>query len=152
MVRVSVSRGSIKRSGSGSAPEDRDLIVSQRRFRDPVAGLDQRGVFGALGGRDAGHAFEKLTNRYRVGGVVGALIDHLQDVIFPDDAGGKLDTAGSPPVGHRHLATAEGHLVAGDGHRFQDGAADHAFGLLVEISKVIAGQCVSHVDSPVAGV
>ena len=152
MVRVSVSRGSIKRSGRDRHLEDQDLIFSQRRFRDPVAGLDQRRVFGALGGRDAGDALEKLANRHRVGGVVGALVNHLQHVIFADDAGGKLDTAGAPAVGHRHLATAEGHLVAGDGHRFQDGAADHAFGLLVEISKVVAGQCVSHVDSPVAGV
>ena len=117
-----------------------------------MAGLDQRGVLGTFGGCDAGYAFEKLTNRYRVGGVVGALIDHLQHIIFADNAGSKLNPAGSPAVGHRHLATAEGYLVAGDGYRFQDGAADHAFGLLVEVGKVVAGQCVSHVDSPVAGV
>lgn len=51
---------------------DQDLILHQRRLRDPVAGLDQGGVFGTLGGGDAGDALKELTNRHRVGGVIRA--------------------------------------------------------------------------------
>src|SRR5437899_6551098 len=44
---------------------------------------------------------------------------------------------GAPAIGQRHLAAAERHLVARDRHRLQDGAADHALGLLVEIGVVV---------------
>ncbi|EJK92807.1 PhnJ, carbon-phosphorus lyase complex subunit [Klebsiella pneumoniae subsp. pneumoniae DSM 30104 = JCM 1662 = NBRC 14940] len=131
---------------------DQDLILHQRRLRDPVAGLDQGGVFGTLGGGDAGDALKELTNRHRVGGVIRALVNHLQHVVLTDDAGGQLDAAGAPAVGHWHFAPAERHLVAGNRYRFENSPADHALGLLVEVSKVIASQWVSHVRSPVAGV
>ena len=31
---------------------------------------------------------------------------------------GELNAAGSPAVGHRHLASAKRHLITGDRHRF----------------------------------
>ena len=132
--------------------EDEDLIFAERRFRDPVTGLDQRGIAGRLGGRDAGDALKKLPYRHRIGRVIGTLVNHLQHIMLTDDTGGQLNTAGSPAVGHRHLAAAERYLVAGNRHRFENCPADHAFGLLIKISKVVASEWVSHVRSPVAGV
>ena len=103
-----------------------------------MAGLDQRCVFGFFSGRYAGHALEEVADRNGVGGVVCPLVDDLKHVGFPDHAGGQLNTAGAPAVGHWHLAAAERYLVARNGNRFEDGAADHAFGLLIQIGKVVA--------------
>src|SRR5262249_21350095 len=41
-------------------------------------------------------------------------------------------------VRQRHLAAAERHLVAGDGHGLEDRAPDHALGVLVEVREVVA--------------
>lgn len=70
MVRVSVSRGSIKRSGSGIGLENQNLIFSQRGLRNAVTGLDQRRVFGFFSGVDARYALKEVADRHGVGGVV----------------------------------------------------------------------------------
>ncbi len=98
--------------------ENQNLVFNERGFRDAVTGLDQRGVFGALGGIHPGDALEELADRHGVGGIVSALVNHLQDVGFANHAGGDLDPPGAPAVRHRHLTTAERHLIAGDRHRF----------------------------------
>ena len=113
------------------------------RWRVWISGLRR-----AFGGFHPGDALEEAADRHRVGGVVGALVDHLQHVGAADDAGGELNAAGAPAVGHRHLAAAERHLIAGDRHRLEDGAADHALGLLVQITEVIAGQYFTHRGPP----
>ncbi|VFS15034.1 Uncharacterised protein [Yokenella regensburgei] len=131
---------------------DKDLIFRQRRFRDPVTGLNDRRVFRAFSGIHPGHAGEELADRDGVCRVVCALIDNLQHIMFADHAGGKLDPTGAPAVGHRHFASAERNLITGDRHRFENGAANHTFGLLIKISKVVARQRISHDDPPVADV
>ena len=103
-----------------------------------MTGLDQRRVFGFFSGVDARYALKEVADRHGVGGVVCPLVDDLQHVRFANHAGGDLNTAGAPAVGHRHFAAAERHLVAGDRHSLKDGAADHAFSLLVQIGKVVA--------------
>ncbi len=117
---------------------DHDLLAAQRGFRYPVAGLDHRRLRGPFGGGDPGGAGEETPDGYRVGGVVGALVDHLEHVVGTEDGRGHLHAAGAPAVGQRHLAAAEGHLVAGDRHRLEQAAADHALGLLVEVGEVVA--------------
>ena len=56
-----------------------------------------------------------------------------------EQRGGHLDTTRAPAIGQRHLARTEGHLVAGDGHRLQQGAADHPLRVLVQIGEIVAG-------------
>ncbi len=63
----------------------------------------------------------------------------LSTIVGADDRGGHLDAAGAPAIGQRHLAPSERHLIARHRHRLEDGAADHALGLLVEIGEVVAG-------------
>ena len=118
--------------------KNQNLIFRQRRFRNAVTGLDQRRIFGFFGGIDARHALKELANRHGVGGVISPLVDDLQHVRLANDAGGQLNAAGTPAVWHGHFATAERHLITGDSHRFQNGAADHAFSLFIQISKVVA--------------
>ena len=86
---------------------------------------------------DAGGLGEELADRDRVGGVVGALVDHLEHVVGAEDRGRHLHAAGAPAVGHRHFAAGERHLIAGDRDRLEDRAADHPLGLLVEIGEVV---------------
>src|SRR5215468_11362069 len=100
--------------------------------------LDQRRLGGARGGPDAGGALEELPDAHRVGGVVGALIDHLEHVVGTDQARGDLHAARAPAVGQRHLAAAERHLIAGNRHRLEDRPPYHSFGLLVEEREVVA--------------
>ena len=116
---------------------DEDLVAGQRRLGDAVAGLDDR-RFRRVGGRgDVGGLGEEGADRDRVGGVVGALVDHLEHVVGTDDRRGHLHAAGAPAVGHRHFARGEGNLIAGNGDRLEDGAADHPLRLLVEIGEVV---------------
>ena len=89
------------------------------------------------GHRDIGDLLEEGADRDGVGGVVGALVDDLQHVVRADDRGRHLHAAGAPAIGHRHFAAGERHLVAGDGDRLEDRAADHPLGLLVEIGEVV---------------
>ena len=93
-----------------------------------------------LGRCHAGRTGEEVPDADGVGGVVGALVDDLEHVVATDDRGRDLDATGAPTVGQRHFAAAEGHLIAGDRDRLEDGAADHPLGLLVEIGEVIARQ------------
>ena len=118
---------------------DDDLVLAQWLFGDAVAGLDDASPLRCAWWCDAGGAGEEAADRDRVGGVVGALVDHFQHVGGADDGGGDLDAAGAPAIGQRHFAAAERHLMAGDRHRLENGAADHALGLLVQIGEVVAG-------------
>jgi hypothetical protein len=68
---------------------------------------------------------EEFADRHRIGGVVGALVDHLEHVVRPEDGGGDLHPSGAPTLRHRHFAARERHLVSGNGDRLEDGAADH---------------------------
>ena len=117
---------------------DDDLVFAQLLFRDAVAGLDHSGFGGGGGRADAGGAGEEAADGDRVGGVVGALVDDFQHVVGAQDRCGYLDAAGAPAIGQRHLPRAERHLVAWDGDGFQQAAADHALGLLVQIGEVVA--------------
>ena len=118
---------------------DQDLVFCERGFRDAVAGLDDGGGVRAGGGGDAGGFGEEAADGDGVGGVVRALVDHLQHVIGAENGGGDLDAAGAPAIGQRHFAAAEGDLMAGDGDGFEQRAADHALGLLIEIGEIVAG-------------
>ena len=109
-------------------------------FGDAVAGLDDGGLRGMGGGADAGGAGEEAADADGVGGVVGALVDDLQHVGRAEHGSGDLDAAGAPAIGQRHLAAAERDLVAGDGDRLEDGAADHSFRRFIEIGEVVAGK------------
>src|SRR5262249_40603685 len=89
-----------------------------------------------------GRPLEELPDADGVGGVVGALVDHLEDVVGPDDARRHLDATGPPSVRERHLAAPERHLVPRDGHAFQERAADHPLRLLVEECEVVSAHHV----------
>ena len=80
---------------------------------------------------------EELADRDRIGGVVGALVDHLEHVIGSEDRRRDLHAAGAPAVGHRHFPAGERHLIARDRDRLEDRAADHPLGLLVEIGEIV---------------
>ncbi len=137
---------------------DHDLIGVQRCFRDPVTGLDDRRLGRALGGGDAGRAGKETPDRNRVGGVVSALVDDLEHIIGAQDRRGQLHPAGAPAIRQRHFAPAERHLITGDRHRLEQGATNHAFGLLVQISEVVGlipcrplcgvDRCMSHWSLP----
>ncbi len=116
---------------------DHDLIGMQRRFRDPVTGLDDRRLRGTLGGFDACGAGEKAPDRDGVGGVVGALVDDLEHVFGTENRGGQLHAAGAPAIGQRHFTAAKWHLITGNRHGLEQAATDHAFGLFVQISEVV---------------
>ena len=116
---------------------DEDLAGVQRRLGNPVPGLDDGRVRRRGRGCDAGGLGEEVADRDRVGGVVGALVDHLEHVVGPEDRRRHLHAAGAPAIGHRHFAAGERHLIAGDRDRLEDGAADHPLGLLVEIGEIV---------------
>ena len=116
---------------------DQDLSLGQRRFGDAVAGLDHAGLGRLFGRRHTGRAGEKLADADGVRRVVGALVDDLQHVVRSDHRGRHLDAAGPPAVGQGHFAAAERHLIAGYGDRLEDGAADRAFHLLVQIGEIV---------------
>src|SRR5262249_34157527 len=85
---------------------------------------------------------------HRVGGVVGALVDHLEHVVGAQDRRRDLNPAGAPAERHRHLAAGKRDLVAGDRDRLEDGAADHPLGLLVEIGEVVNRRAHSAASKP----
>ncbi len=122
-----------------------------------MAGLDYASRFGVRGGGDAGGAGEELPDRYRIGGVVGALVNHFQRIVPAKNRCRDLDAAGAPAIGQRHLARAERDLMARHRHRLQDGAPDHPLGLLVQIGEVVALHCAPYercdivMDRPRAG-
>src|SRR5262245_24907076 len=118
--------------------EDDDLTLAQRRLRDAMARLDERRRVRARRRAHSGSPLEELPDADGVGGVVGALVDHFEDVIWPDDARRHLDAAGTPSVRERHLAAPERDLMAGDRHGLQERTADHPLRLLVEEREVVA--------------
>lgn len=88
--------------------ENQNLIFRQRGLRNAVTGLDQRRVFGFSVVLTPVTRLKKL--RIDTALVVSsALVDDLQHVRFANHAGGDLNTAGAPAVGHRHFAAAERH-------------------------------------------
>jgi len=62
---------------------------------------------------------------------------HLKSIVRSNDRSRQLNSTRSPAIWHRHLARTKGHLVAGDAQRLENGAADHALGLFVEVSVVV---------------
>ena len=103
-----------------------------------MPGLDDGCLGGVCRRADTGGAGEELPDRHRVRCVVGALVDHFQRVIFAKHRRGDLNAAGAPAIRQRHLTRAKRHLMTGDCHGFQQRAADHAFGLFIQISEVVA--------------
>ena len=83
-----------------------------------------------------GHEFLDIDG---IDAAVAALVDHLEDIIRCDEREGDLQTAGPPAAGDRHLPRTVGHLVARNGHRLEDAAADLLFRPLVHKTKGIAG-------------
>ena len=119
---------------------DENLAGFEWRFRDAVPGLDDCRIFCGGGRGYLRRPGEKGADGDGVGRVVGTLVDDFQDVVRADDAGRELDAARAPAIGQGHLAAAEGDLIAGDGHGLQNGAADHALGLLIQVGIVVSGQ------------
>ena len=116
-----------------------DLGRRQGLLGDPVPGLNQRRVPGFLGGRHAGGTGKEAPDVDRIGGVISALVDHLEHIASPDDAGRDLHATGAPAIGEGHLTRAERHLVARYGHRLEQGPANALLGALIQKSKVVMG-------------
>ena len=76
---------------------DQHLPGMQRRFGDPVPGLDHGGVRRGSRRCDAGRLAEEFPDRDRIGSVVRTLVDHLQHVLRPKDRGRHLHAAGAQP-------------------------------------------------------
>ena len=131
---------------------DQDLVFPQRLFGNAVAGLDHRCLRCPGGGGNTGGAGEEAADGHGVGGVVGALVDHLQHVICPQHRRRHLDAAGAPAIGQRHFARSERHLVAGNGDRLQQGPADHPLGLFVQIGEVVTTDFRGHGVVPAASI
>ena len=115
---------------------DQNLPLGQGHFRNAVTRLNQRGLMGARGGIDARRAFKKAPNIDGVDRVIGALVDHFERVVGPNDRCSDLDASSTPAIRQWHFSGAKRHLATRNGHRFQNGAADHALGALVKIRKV----------------
>ena len=91
------------------------------------------------GGGYAGCTLKKPPDVHRIDRVVRALVNDLEYIVRPDDRSRDLNPASAPAVRQRHLSRAEWHLVAGNRHRLEQCAADHALGALVQVSKVEVG-------------
>ena len=115
----------------------KDLALGQRGLGDAVAGLDDCSLGRSLGHRHGGGALKELADRHRIRRVIRALVDDLQRIIRRQTGRRHLHPARAPAVRHRHFAAGKGHLIARHSDAFQDRAADHAFGLFVQIGKVI---------------
>ena len=125
-----------QRFGHGHLINQR-LRLSQRRLRDAMPGLDDAGCSRFFSGGHTSGACEKPADVNRVGGVVRTLVNHLEHIVTPDDAGRHLHAASAPAIGKRHFTRAKRHLVAGYGHGLEYGAAYHFFGPLIEESEVV---------------
>ena len=115
---------------------DDHLPLLQRDFRDAVARLDQRRFTGVRGGRHTRRALEKAPNIDGIDGVVRTLVNDFQHIVRADDRRRDLNSARSPTIGQRHLTRTKRHLVAGNRHRLEQRAADHALGAFVEVGEV----------------
>ncbi|KAG1078251.1 hypothetical protein G6F40_016788 [Rhizopus arrhizus] len=87
------------------------LPFGKRRFGDAVACLHDGGVRRGFRRRHARDPPEETPDVDGVRGVVRALIDDLQHVVFADDGRSDLDAARAPAIGQRHFAAAEGNLL-----------------------------------------
>src|SRR5215813_6853693 len=76
--------------------EHHDLSGFKGRVGNAVPGLNDGRLRGFLGGRHTGNAGEELADADRIGCVIGALIDHLEDIRLREDAGGDLYSARTP--------------------------------------------------------
>ena len=115
---------------------DQYLAFAQGGLRNAVAGLDDAGGQGVCAYLHAGGTLKKPPDVDRIDGVVRALVYHFEHVLGPDHRGRHLDATRAPTVGQWHFARAKGHLVARNSHRFENGAADHALGALVQVGKI----------------
>ena len=119
--------------------EDHHLALLQRAFGDAVARLDDGGIGRPRRGLHGRHAGEEAADGDGVGRVIRTLVDHLQNVARAEDGGRHLDAAGAPAIGQWHFARTERDLMAGDGQRLEDRAADHPFRRLIQIGEVVSG-------------
>src|SRR5262249_10771656 len=116
--------------------------LDQGRLGHAMPRLNDAGLAGARGGTHARRTAKELADADGIRGVVGALVDHLQDVVGANDAGGDLHASGAPALPQRHLATAERHLITGDGDGVEDRAADHPLRVLIQEREVVAAHGV----------
>ena len=114
-----------------------DLFRGQRQLGYAVACLDQRRIACFLGSGYAGGARKKAAYVDGIGGVIRPLVNYLEHIVQPDDAGRYLHTTRAPAVRKWHFARSEWHLVAGHRHGFEQGAAYAFFGALVQKRKVV---------------
>ena len=113
------------------------LILPQRLFGDPVAGLDNIGFLGVGGGFHSGGMADQPLDADCIDAVVVALINDLQGILRPDDGHRQLNPPSAPAPADGKLPGAEGHLITGNADGMQDGSADLPFGPLVQKSEVI---------------
>lgn len=111
-------------------------------FGNTVPRLDDGCILGAGGDGNIRHLLEKGADRNRIGRVVRTLVDDLQHILWTEDGGGYLHTAGAPAIGHGHFAGSEGNLITGNGDGLQNRPADHPLGLFVQIGEVVGSQPV----------
>ena len=116
--------------------KDQDLSRLEGHFRNPVPGLNQGGFCCVRRGLYACRAGNEAADIDRIRGVISPLIDHLQNVIRPDERAGQLQASGSPSVGQGHLTACKRYLIPGDRDRLEDRSANHALGLFVQIRKI----------------
>lgn len=99
LERMHLSRLGLARLEEAQGFRDRHLVDERLAFgelflRNAVARLDDRRFLRLGCDRDIGDLLEEGADRDSVGGVVGALVDDLQDVLRTEDRGGDL----TPPV------------------------------------------------------
>src|SRR5580692_9786390 len=117
--------------------EYENLMFAEGRLRDAMPGLNDGCIACACRCAHARCLDEEISDRHRVGGVVGTLIDYLEYIVRAEDGCSHLHSACPPAVRHRHFTAGERHLISGNGYRLEDGAADHALGLLIQIGKIV---------------
>ena len=132
------------------------LRLSERGFGNAVAGLNNAGFGCFFGGFHPGGVGEKTPNIDCIGGVIGALVNHLEHVRAANDAGRNLHAPSAPAIGKRHFAGTKRHLVAGNRHGLEQGPANHFFGALVQKSEVVvlihhAAFCIAVTGPALAG-
>ncbi len=139
ILRVSVSRGSSQRSGSGIGTWKTTIWPSA----SGVSGIRWRvWIRVAASVRVVVRTPVVRSKNRRM--LTALVVSSAPWSITLSTSSGPITLAVTctPPVPHpyeqRHLAAAERHLVAGDRHRLQDGPADHPLRLLVEVREVVA--------------
>ena len=116
---------------------DQYLVFSERCFRDSMPGLDQARIRCFFSGGDPGCSFKKTSDGNGVCSIIRSLVNHFDAIIRYKAGGGYLNTASSPAIRHGHLTRRKGHLISRYRHSFEQSTTDHAFGLLIKISKIV---------------